>query len=252
MENPPPCYWPVGNRWGRPPRVGSPPPERGGGASDAGAAVAAGPAALRHRHHVLDASGWISVIGILAFVGAMWGPDELRAVLVVVVAVTAAAASLHALARPALLRWANPSRDLELPGETQALLAGTAVRSVGVAAGTVSEGGTESDNLRLRVGTRVLLSPVVADVDPRRLAALALTAGRADRGVTAPAALWACVAVLAGVNRWWTGVTVAVVLAGASSGSACGTPGAVAGRKTRCWSAQGRTWSCSAIWSSGG
>jgi hypothetical protein len=176
------------------------------------------PAGLRYRHLVLDASGWVSVIGIVAFVGAMWGPDELRTVLVVVVAVTAAVASLYALARPALLRWANPSRDLELPGQTQALLAGTAVRSVGVAGGTVSEGGTESDNVRLRVGTRVLLSPVVADVDPRRLAALALTAGRADRGVTAPAALWVCVAVLAGVDGWWTGVTVAVVLAGAFVG----------------------------------
>jgi hypothetical protein len=176
------------------------------------------PAKLRHRHRVLDGSGWIAVIGILAFLGAMWGPDELHALLVVLVPVTAVTASLHALARPALLRWANPSRDLELPGETQALLAGTAVRSVGVATGTVSEGGEESDNLRLRVGARVLLSPVVAGVDPRRLAALALTAATADRGVTSPTALWTGVAVLAGVDGRWTGATLAAILAGAFVG----------------------------------
>lgn len=98
------------------------------------------------------------------------------------------------------------------------LLAGTAVGSVAVATGTVSEGGEESDDLRLRVGSRVLLSPVVADVDPRRLAALALTAGRADRGVTAPTVLWVCVAVLAGVDGRWTGATVAAILAGAFVG----------------------------------
>lgn len=172
------------------------------------------PAELRHRHRVLDASHWISVIGIMAFLGAMWGQDELHAGLVVLVPVTAAAASLHAVARPVLVRWANPSTDLELPAETQALLDRTAVRSVAVATGTVSEGGEESDDLRLRVGSRVLLSPVVADVDQRRLAALALTAGRADRGVTAPTVLWACTAVLAGVDGWWTGATVAAILAG--------------------------------------
>lgn len=158
------------------------------------------------------------MVGISAFLGAMWGPEELGAGLAVLVPVTAAAASLHAIARPALLRWANPSRDLELPAETQALLAGTAVGSVGVTAGTVSEGGEESDDLRLRVGSRVLLSPVLADVDPRRLAALALTAGRADRGVTAPTVLWACVAVLAGVDGPWTGATVGAILAGAFVG----------------------------------
>jgi hypothetical protein len=42
--------------------------------------------------------------------------------------------------------------------------------------------------------------------------------GRTGRGVTAPAALWVCAAVLAGVNGWWTGVAVAVVLAGAFVG----------------------------------
>jgi hypothetical protein len=173
------------------------------------------PAELRHRHRVLDASGWIAAIGVLAFLGAVWGPDELSALLVVLVPVTALAASLHTIARPVLLRWANPSRELALPGETQTLLAGTAVRSVGVATGTVSAGGEESDDLRLRVGSRVLLSPVVVDVDPRRLAALALTAPRADRGVTAPAVLWACVALLAGVGGWWTGATVAATLAAA-------------------------------------
>ncbi|MFA9432274.1 hypothetical protein [Egicoccus sp. AB-alg2] len=171
------------------------------------------PAELRRRHRVLDVAGWFAVIGILALVGAMWGPDELSALLGVIVPVTAAAASLHALARPALLRWANPSQDLELPAATQALLDGTVVRCLGVATGTVSEGGAESDDLRLRVGSRVLLAPVVADLDPRRLAALALTARTADRGVTTPTVLWAGVAVLAGVDGWWTGATVAGLLA---------------------------------------
>jgi len=137
----------------------------------------------------------------------------LHAPLALAVSITAVAASLHALARPALLRWANPCQDLELSRETRAFLEGTAVRVIGVATGTVSEGGEESDDLRLRVGSRVLLSPVVADVDPRRLAAVALSAGKAGLGVTSPAVLWVCVAVLIGRDRWSAGALSAATLA---------------------------------------
>lgn len=94
----------------------------------------------------------------------------------------------------------------------------SAVTSIGVAAGTVSAGGEESDDLRLRVGSRVLLSPVVADTDARRSAALALTAPTADRGVTAPTVLWSGTAVLAGLDGRGAELGIAAILAGAFVG----------------------------------
>jgi hypothetical protein len=163
---------------------------------------------------MLDATMWLSVIGVIAFVGALWGPAELRVALGWVVAVMAVASGLHAIARPALLRWANPARPLELPDRTQALLAGTAVTSIAVATGTIGGGGEESDDVRLRVGSQVLLAPALAQVEPRRLAALALTAPRADRGSVAPAVLFLGLAVLVGRDGSLRGAATAGVLAG--------------------------------------
>jgi hypothetical protein len=170
------------------------------------------PSDLRWRQRVLDASTWSSAAGALGLIGAFWGPVELRGAATLLLVAMAAATTVHAVARPALVRWANPARELDLPDPVPALLAGTTVSSVAVATGIVGDGGEESDDVRLRVGPRVLVAPAVAELEPRRLAALVLTAPQADRGSIAPAVLFAAIAVLAARVELWPGVATAAAV----------------------------------------